>query len=169
MMKRRFEEPRKANENVGIVEEVLDGGQKILLRSLRGGTIICNNKGFEKGELLCYTINLETKKIVELIPKKIADAMVILGTQPTIQRIVEVSHGTDGFESSDCGEGLQNPFAADCGGGEDGNTHIIGASIPDNSSEDFNPSWSGDFRFVEEEDGEDNCLYLPIPPESNDF
>ena len=155
----------KINRNVGVVESVIDNGQRIVLRSLRGGKKVCANKGFTVGELLCYTINLRTGTIVELIPKKVADTLVFLGENTEIQRLMEdQGHGTLD-ESFDCGEGPQDQILADCSVGESGDSHIIGESDGGYTTPNVDPNWDGNYYNVETEDGDHFRLPIPVPPE----
>lgn len=157
----------KLNRNVGIVEKVIDNGQRIVLRSLRGGSRICRNKGFEVGELLCYTVNLKTGDIVELIPKKIADTLVYLGEHTDVQRLMEeIPHGILDEVFDDSGEGPTHPLLVDCSSGETGDLHIIGEDNGDYTTPDIDPNWDGNYYNVEPEDGDDCSLSLPLPPKS---
>jgi sporulation protein YlmC with PRC-barrel domain len=157
----------KINRNVGIVEAVIDNGQRIVLRGLRGGKRICRNKGFEVGELLCYTINLKTGTIVELIPKKVADTLVFLGENTEIQRLMEDEpHGNIDDDAFDCGEGPQDTWMVDCSIRETGETHIVGADHGEYTTPNIDPNWDGNFHYVETEDRDTLCLPLPVPPES---
>ena len=155
----------KLNRNVGIVEAVIDNGQRIVLRSLRGGKRICSNKGFEVGELLCYTINLNTGTIVELIPKKVADTLVFLGENVEIQRLLEEepNGNFDGKGAFDSSKRPEDKSLVDCGGGGGGTTHTIGEDIGTHATPNLDSDWYGDIHYVEEEDGDSDNIPIPLP------
>ncbi len=73
------------NKNVAIVDRVLDGGQTIILHCELGGRFKCRNKGFEVGDVVCYTIDPLTQQVVHILPKDVADIKVLLAKEPTLQ------------------------------------------------------------------------------------
>ena len=161
----------KLNRNTGIVEQVIDNGQKIVFRSFRGGKKIYKNKGFERGDILCYTLNQRTGEIVEFIPKKIADTLVFLGEHAEIQRLIEEEpHGNIHREESfDCSARSEDQIMADCRSHENREIHIIGEDYGEHATPHLDPDWDGDFYHVEKEDGDLDNIPLPLPPGSDKY
>lgn len=158
----------RINDNVGIVDKVLDGGQTIVLRSLRGGKFICKNKGFEVGDVLCYTVNTISRSIEELIPKKIADGIALLGRFPVLQQTYtteEPPDDIDGNETVDCGEGPEVESPADLSGSVCGERHYLREYNGEDLTQDTEPCGIGGNDLVEEEDGDVDPLLYELSPE----
>jgi len=93
------------NSNRGTVTRILDGGMHIELRLPRGGRIQCANRGFEVGEVVCFTLDATGRNIIHVLPKDIADLKVAIAQDPMLTAsLMEYDDDTIEDDQTDYGQ-----------------------------------------------------------------
>jgi hypothetical protein len=77
------------NSNSAVVTRLLDGGQRVELRLPKGGRAQAQNRGFEVGEVVCFTLDATGKRIISILPKEVADLKVAIAQDPMLQSALQ--------------------------------------------------------------------------------
>lgn len=104
------------NSNVAVVARLLDGGQRVELRLPKGGRAQAPNRGFEVGEVVCYTLDATGRRIVQILPKEVADLKVAIAQDPILQSALQ-EYDDDTIEDDSESYGQEDESRADSGGG----------------------------------------------------
>jgi len=138
----------KITDNRGIVQRTLDNERLIEIKLPRGGTIQCRNKGFEVGEVVCFTLD-PMGHITNILPIDVALTKVEIAENRNIQNAIEAIKGDD-YEDSDVknvdGNRYGHPCSTDKSCTEHREITIGGEDYPEYSPEDEYFHWYDDIR-----------------------
>ena len=151
------------NSNVGRVVEVLKGGQRIIVQAMRGGRFACANKGFELGDVLCYTFDTVTKKITSLIPKAVADVQAMIARDEQLQLTLQ-EDGNVRDSASKGGHGEEIEIPADQCSLVSGTTGLELLEWGESSYADFDPDWLERRRGFQDEGEWPDDIPFHLPP-----
>lgn len=80
---------KRLNANYGIVRAISEDRSKITIGMPLGGNVQCQNAGFKVGQAVCFVLDTVNQRIVQVLPKDIADMQVLLGTNPLLQEAIQ--------------------------------------------------------------------------------
>src|SRR5574340_717233 len=153
------------NRNVGIVDEVIGGGQKIVVKAQFGGRFTCRNRGFEVGDVICYLVDPLTQSVTNLMLKEVADAKVLLGENPDLHLAIQ-EDCDDETVHDPTGEGSETEIDPDCRSPEDRVLDTVGAGYCDNPLDLYDPTgFDCPDHMGAEEPGEADSLSFYLPAE----
>lgn len=104
------------NSNSAVVTRLLDGGRSVELRLPKGGRVSAPNRGFEIGEIVCYTLDATGRRIVTILPKEVADLKVAIAQDTMLQSALQ-EYDDDPIETDSAGFGQEDEGNAHQGGG----------------------------------------------------
>jgi len=78
------------NANRGIVVSTSLNGNIIKIKTPRGGTFTCKNKGFETGERICFTLDALKQNVVKILPEEVADIKWALSQDAPIPGVASI-------------------------------------------------------------------------------
>ena len=103
------------NSNVAVVSRLLDGGQRIELRLPKGGRAQARNRGFEVGDVVCFTLDATQTRIISIMPKEVADLKVAIAQDDVLQSAL-MEYDDDPTEEDLDGIGQEDESGPDTGG-----------------------------------------------------
>jgi len=77
------------NSNTAVVTRLLNGGQRVELRLPKGGRTQAQNRGFDVGEIVCFTLDATGRRIVQILPKDVADLKVAIAQDPMLSAALQ--------------------------------------------------------------------------------
>jgi hypothetical protein len=78
------------NANRGIVVSTSLDGNIIKIKTPRGGTFTCKNKGFETGERICFTLDALKQNVVKILPEEVADIKWALSQDAPVHGVASI-------------------------------------------------------------------------------
>lgn len=88
-----------ANKNYGVVSLVSEDRTKIKIKLPRGGFAEAQNEGFEVGDVVAFTLNPIGTRVLKVMLKYVADLMVEIGRNSTLQSALQDEEASDEHNS----------------------------------------------------------------------